>query len=204
MIQCTNFLFLFQLKEMEKKLSESKGDKGHFLPSGVPSLDGMYSVVNQSIVEKEYDLDQCMSNTFCDDMMLAEKPRGKRSVTSRLYKSFRERYSVKSRLNKSYLDNPDRRNNNSILEASFFVGSTQENPGSLNCSMHPVLEIPKVMPVLKTSSSSGSTNSATSSVSSASSGYQSLPSPTRASWQSYQYEKMCHELTQKQHVESQV
>nr|XP_022302437.1 FERM domain-containing protein 4A-like isoform X3 [Crassostrea virginica] len=32
-----------KLKEMEKKLSESKGDKGHFLPSGVPSLDGSNS-----------------------------------------------------------------------------------------------------------------------------------------------------------------
>lgn len=161
----------------------------------------MYSVVNQSIVEKEYDLDQCLSNTFCDDMLLAEKRRGKRSVTSRLYKSFRERYSVKGRLNKSYLDNPDRHNNNSILEASFFVGSTCEKTRSLNRTVHPVLEIPKVTPVLKSSSSSGSTNSATSS---ASSGYHSIPSPTRASWQSYQYEKMCHELTEKPHVESQV
>lgn len=186
---------------MEKKLCDTKGDKGHFLPSGVPSFDGMYSVVNQSIVEKEYDLGQCLSNTFCDDMLLAEKRRGKRSVTSRLYKSFRERYSVKGRLNKSYLDNPDRHNNNSILEASFFVGSTREKTRSLNRTVHPVLEIPKVTPVLKSSSSSGSTNSATSS---ASSGYHSIPSPTRASWQSYQYEKMCHELTEKPHVESQV
>lgn len=194
--------FDFQMKEMEKKLSETRG---HFLPSAVPSLDGMYSVVNQSLVEREYDLDQCLSNTFCDDMVLGEKRRGKRSVTSRLYKSFRERYSVKHRLNKSYLDNPDQHNNNSILEASFLNGSNHENHGLLNRSLLPVMENPRIMiPILKPSSSSGSTNSTTSSTSSASSGYLSLPSPTRASWQSYHYEKICHEFAHKKHVESQV
>eukprot|EP00105_Crassostrea_gigas_P010369 XP_011425619.1 PREDICTED: FERM domain-containing protein 4A isoform X6 [Crassostrea gigas] len=32
-----------KLKEMEKKLCDTKGDKGHFLPSGVPSFDGSNS-----------------------------------------------------------------------------------------------------------------------------------------------------------------
>jgi hypothetical protein len=191
------------MKEMEKKLSETRG---HFLPSAVPSLDGMYSVVNQSLVEKEYDLDQCLSKTFCDDMSpsLSDKRRGKRSVTSRLYKSFRDRYSVKHRLNKSYLDHPDRHNNNSILEASTLNRSTYENYGSLNRSIRPLENPSLLMPMLKPSSSSGSTKSATSSISSASSGYLSLPSPTRASWQSYHDEKIRQESVQKLNVESRV
>lgn len=186
---------------MEKKLCDIKGDKGYFLLLGVLSFDGMYSVVNQSIVEKEYDLDQCFFNIFCDDMLLVEKRRGKRFVTFRFYKFFRERYFVKGRFNKFYFDNSDRYNNNSILEVFFFVGFIREKIRFFNRIVYFVLEIFKVTFVLKSSFFLGSINFVIFFVFF---GYYFISFFIRVFWQSYQYEKMCYELIEKLYVESQV
>ncbi|KAK3103250.1 hypothetical protein FSP39_017835 [Pinctada imbricata] len=178
-----------KLKEMEKKLAETKGPamdkpKPGFLSPAVPSYDGRYSITHETVVQQEYDLDMA----FCDDMSIIEHTRAKPSVTSRLYKSFRVRYLGKNRMNKSHIDRTERH--------SFMYDTSILNATTNTCHG------------LKSSSSTGSTSSSSSSscASSSSSAVSkdTLFSPMRASWHQYCYEKMCHEMSLLNNVESEV
>lgn len=105
---------------MEKKLADGKGSD-----STLP-LDGTYSC-NKSL--DEYELDQCLSNTFLDDMSIRDSRFVKSSFTSRLYKSFRDRYSIKSKLNKSLHDTAAKRQfENSVLDSTVLFNSTVTDP----------------------------------------------------------------------------
>jgi len=120
------FYFLFQLREMEKKLSEGKGGD----PALPSPLDGTYCV-NKSL--DEYELDQCLSNAFLDDMSIRDGRRVKSSFTSRLYKSFRDRYSVKSKLNKSFHDMAAKRQfETSFLDSTVLFNSTVADPHDIS------------------------------------------------------------------------
>ena len=74
------YVFVFQLKEMEKKLTDHRKGGGKDGKSG--TKDGTYCV---------NDTDSSVSSSFCDDTYLARHPKSKFSATSRLQRSYREK-----------------------------------------------------------------------------------------------------------------
>lgn len=111
---------------MEKKLADGKGGD-----STLP-LDGTYCV-NKSLDECE--LDKCFSDAFLDDMSIRDGRRVKSSFTSRLYKSFRDRYSVKSKLNKSFHDMVAKRQfDTSMLDSTVLFNATVADPHDITVS----------------------------------------------------------------------
>lgn len=75
-----SYLLYFQLKEMEKKLSDHRKGDGKDSKSG--TQDGTYCVS---------DTDNSVSRSFCDDTYLTRHPKSKFSVNNRLQRSYREK-----------------------------------------------------------------------------------------------------------------
>lgn len=150
---------------MEKKLNDMRRQAGkdEFVKS-LTTYDGMCNTsVDDTLNYDEYDLDYNMSQTICQDDNTISNPRGKPSITSRLYRSFRDRYSIKSKLNKS------------IHEISELCANDTSVFNSENSSL------------IKSLIEKGTILDRT----------DSEPKPSRASWDYYRYEKMCHELGKK-------
>jgi hypothetical protein len=75
----------------------------------------------------------CLSNAFLDDMSVRDGRRVKSSFTSRLYKSFRDRYTVKSKLNKSFHDMAAKRQfETSFLDSTVLFNSTVADPHDIS------------------------------------------------------------------------